>query len=551
MFRTRLTPALGLLMGLLLATTGRTATPADFLRADGSRLALGNETVRLRGINMVSVVWPFELPALHAYHSREDFQRLAGWGMNVVRFNLSPVVFEEAEAPFQYRQEGWAWLDQQVAWAKEAGVRLLLSMYVPPGLTDNPEGGIQPIFDDRDLVRQAELQDRLLALWQAIAGRYRDEPWVAGYDLLNEPVTRTKEAWPDLAGRLVTAIRAVDPQHLLVVERTEAILTDGVADPACNRPEDRQFLVADSNVLYDFHFYTPHSYTHQYVFSAGRGDGGRYPSPRVSVLDDGGEWAGAIEGNPGLPAGDSDWRFYQGRIQRADDPRIYCGMPVFACEDNPGAGYFDDFVVVEYDTRRRFVRPVLFADVVQDQDVWDSGMHPDQAWPFPTSTRFWHAWTEGASAQLLTATAGHGLPTALGLGQVTGGCNWHNPQLRFPVRPGFHYQISGWLKGEGSRADGCRLTVEFYRLRPEEAFTPFDRHYLAAALAPWLEFGRRHGVPVNVGELGTTSLTFQAGRGGQAWVRDTIGLFEAHGLHYQYFAYRSPTFGIFRDMPSW
>ena len=52
----------------------------------------------------------------------------------------------------------------------------------------------------------------------------RGEPTVAGFDLLNEPVvTRAPGQWPTWPTRIAAAIRAVDPEHMLFVERLNAV----------------------------------------------------------------------------------------------------------------------------------------------------------------------------------------------------------------------------------------------------------------------------------------------------------------------------------------
>ena len=60
-----------------------------------------------------------------------------------------------------------------------------------------------------------------IAVWQRIAGHYKDNPTVLGYDLLNEPIPH----YPSLAPlnaklepvyrKLTTAIRQVDTHHIL------------------------------------------------------------------------------------------------------------------------------------------------------------------------------------------------------------------------------------------------------------------------------------------------------------------------------------------------
>ena len=60
-------------------------------------------------------------------------------------------------------------------------------------------------------------------LWQRVARRYRNEPVVAGYDLLNEPmpqypqIQQFKGRLEPMYKRLTAAIRTVDPHHAVIL----------------------------------------------------------------------------------------------------------------------------------------------------------------------------------------------------------------------------------------------------------------------------------------------------------------------------------------------
>lgn len=65
-----------------------------------------------------------------------------------------------------------------------------------------------------------DFQDRLIWLWTEIAAHYRDNPWIAGYNVLNEPA----DPHPSHAGlinfydRACGAIRSVDQHHALYLD---------------------------------------------------------------------------------------------------------------------------------------------------------------------------------------------------------------------------------------------------------------------------------------------------------------------------------------------
>ncbi len=58
----------------------------------------------------------------------------------------------------------------------------------------------------------------MLILWQAIADHYKNESWVAGYDLINEPADPSGEKIFPYYKRLYDAIRKIDPHHIMFLE---------------------------------------------------------------------------------------------------------------------------------------------------------------------------------------------------------------------------------------------------------------------------------------------------------------------------------------------
>lgn len=246
------------------------AGPARFLvgGAAGLRFEDGTPAI-LRGMAFGNEVYSHNrLPYTH--HDERDFARLRALGMNLVRFYLHYRTFEDDGAPYAYLPDGWAWLDQNVRWARDHGVYLILNMHAP-------QGGYQSTGQGGALWREPDNAARLTALWRAIAERYANEPVIAGYDLLNEPVVSTaRSQWHTLAQRIARAIREVDGRHPVIVERVNAVGTDWSSDADMNL-----FRIDDPNPVYTFHFYDPFEYSHQYTSwtDLARREGGVYPDP--------------------------------------------------------------------------------------------------------------------------------------------------------------------------------------------------------------------------------------------------------------------------------
>jgi len=79
-----------------------------------------------------------------------------------------------------------------------------------------PQGGYQSQGNGDALWNQTENQNRLVALWKAIADRYKGEDRIAGFGPVNEPVPpQSMTQWSVLAQKLVDGIREVDKNHLI------------------------------------------------------------------------------------------------------------------------------------------------------------------------------------------------------------------------------------------------------------------------------------------------------------------------------------------------
>ena len=82
---------------------------------------------------------------------------------------------------------------------------------------DNPTG--HAAFWDH-----LHFQDRAVHLWEHIATRYRGNPWVAGYNPMNEPADSEWTRLLSFYDRIVPAIRKIDPEHILFMEGNTYVL---------------------------------------------------------------------------------------------------------------------------------------------------------------------------------------------------------------------------------------------------------------------------------------------------------------------------------------
>ncbi len=191
------------------------------------------------------------------YITEKDIQRIAQLGFNSVRPAINARLFLSEGENAAYQDEGFELLDNLVRWCKASGIYVIIDMHAAPG-GQTGQNIDDSINDEPRLFMDPKNQDRLVDLWVKIATRYKDEPAVAAYDLLNEPLpertgaeAKYKNQLEPLYQRITTAIRAVDKKHIITVE-------------GANWANDWSVFTKpfDDNLVYQFHFYCWDNPTH-------------------------------------------------------------------------------------------------------------------------------------------------------------------------------------------------------------------------------------------------------------------------------------------------
>ena len=163
---------------------------------------------------------------LHNHVQKVDIDSLKSWGFNSVRlpmhYNLYTLPIEDEPVPGQqtWLTKGFELTDSLISWCKQNQMYVILDLHAAPG-GQGYDAGISDYDDTKpSLWESAANRDKAASLWKRLAERYVNEPWIAGYDLLNEP------NW-DLPGgtllrqyyeQVTDSIRAVDTNHMLIIE---------------------------------------------------------------------------------------------------------------------------------------------------------------------------------------------------------------------------------------------------------------------------------------------------------------------------------------------
>lgn len=181
---------------------------------------------------------------LDSFITEDDFKFLSEIGATVVRIPFNYRHFEDDMNPGKFDPNGFYYLDRAIEWGKKYNIYIILDLHAAPGWqnrgwhSDNPYG-ITLLWGDR------YYQERVKNLWVYIAEHYKDEPYVAGYNLLNEPDAPNMEILNKLYKEWTYAIRSVDKRHIIFIEGNRySQVFEGLDEPF------------DENLVYSSHNYT-------------------------------------------------------------------------------------------------------------------------------------------------------------------------------------------------------------------------------------------------------------------------------------------------------
>lgn len=181
-----------------------------------------------------------------------DFQRCADMGMNVIRLpftymNIDFPAIEDLDAAGQ--EYDFSAIEAFVNEAAEYGLYTILDLHGAYG-SQNGQDHSGQIFETADEVTfysNEQLMSLTVKLWEQLALHFKDNPAVAGYDILNEPgekAGQTSERHWAFFDRVYEAIRGTGDQHIIIFESC----WDGR-----NLPQPDEY--GWENCMYSFHHY--------------------------------------------------------------------------------------------------------------------------------------------------------------------------------------------------------------------------------------------------------------------------------------------------------
>lgn len=171
--------------------------------------------------------------------TRQDFVNAKALGCDVIRLPIHFERFCSKEDGYVIPQKILSILDHVAAWAAE------LQLYV--------------IFDfhnncSSDSATPADIETVLTPIWTQLAERYQDASEYVVYEIMNEPHAIDVPVWNEIVARVFARIRSIDRKHWIIVGGADWNSTAAMK----TLPDFR-----DDKVIYTFHYYDPHTFTHQ------------------------------------------------------------------------------------------------------------------------------------------------------------------------------------------------------------------------------------------------------------------------------------------------
>jgi endoglucanase len=157
----------------------------------------------------------------------EDFAFIARWGFDFVRLPLDYRLWADRANPYALKEPVLAEIDEAVALGDRHGVHVSLCFHRAPGYCVNLPR--EPL----DLWRSEEAQRLCAHYWAHFAARYRGVPNSRlTFNLVNEPKEVDDATYTDVVRRLVAAVRARDPERLVIADGLDLGWTpvEGVID---------------------------------------------------------------------------------------------------------------------------------------------------------------------------------------------------------------------------------------------------------------------------------------------------------------------------------
>lgn len=175
-----------------------------------------------------------------SFVSSHDFEKIKKLGFNCVRLPFNYRILEEPD--------GLRYLKNVVRDLAKNKLYIILDMHAVPGAQNkdwHSDSAGEALFWESEKHRK-----KYISLWKKLAITFKNEEWVAGYDIMNEPVTKKVKLLLKGYQQTVDLIRLTGDKHIIFLEGN-------------NYATDIDFLsgIKGENLAISIHFYQPFQFT--------------------------------------------------------------------------------------------------------------------------------------------------------------------------------------------------------------------------------------------------------------------------------------------------
>lgn len=181
-----------------------------------------------------------------SWWQEQDFDNIKELNFNVLRLPIS--YYNLLDEKGGLREDTLAMYDWFVRECEERDIYVILDLHAAPGSQNGRDHSGDK--SGSKLFTDEKAQNLTISLWEQLAGHFKGNPTIAGYDLLNEAEGNETEREPwggvqlPFFDRLYKAIRAIDPDHIIII--------NAVWEPT-NIPHPTEY--GWQNVMYEYHYY--------------------------------------------------------------------------------------------------------------------------------------------------------------------------------------------------------------------------------------------------------------------------------------------------------
>jgi aryl-phospho-beta-D-glucosidase BglC (GH1 family) len=225
------------------------AAPLSFAQSSMDANVAQRRAARLRhGINLsewfAQVYDPKGYTKEHfeTWNTAQDIALIKAMGFDHVRLSVNPQPMFRHKQADRIPADYLGYLDTAVKTILDHDLAVIIDIHPDSDFKEK-------LAADNDFVEQ------FADYWRALARHYSSmSPDLVSFEILNEPEFRDRYRWQGVQAKLAVAIREGAPQHTIIV-----------AGAYWSSESELLFFdpLHDANIVYNFHFYDPHIFTHQ------------------------------------------------------------------------------------------------------------------------------------------------------------------------------------------------------------------------------------------------------------------------------------------------